>query len=230
MTMEKLITEVHLLPEICSIIENAKKEITLICPFMELHHSISRALNKHLSSKNIQIKILYGKHTNGGHYKLSEKDLQFLKTFPNIEIRYNNKLHAKYYANESIALSTSLNLNHSSHNNNLEFGFRINLFNSGIAVDVLNYINAIIDESDLIFKNGPEIKSNIIESELSVIYEIRKEHPNAYEKWSPKDDSELEKLFCEKKTIDELSSIFKRQPSAIRARINKLELLEKYGQ
>lgn len=54
------------------------------------------------------------------------------------------------------------------------------------------------------------------------------EHKNAYEKWTSEDDEKLEVLFCEGKSITELSEFFKRNEGAIHARINKLELKEKY--
>lgn len=52
---------------------------------------------------------------------------------------------------------------------------------------------------------------------------------NAYEKWTIEDDEKLEILFCEGKKVKELSEIFKRNNGAIRSRIKKLELKEKYG-
>lgn len=61
------------------------------------------------------------------------------------------------------------------------------------------------------------------------VEEIRKSIPNAYEKWTLTDDEKLEKLFCEQKTVNELSEIFKRKKGAIESRIKKLELKEKYG-
>lgn len=51
---------------------------------------------------------------------------------------------------------------------------------------------------------------------------------NAYEKWTVEDDEKLEILFCEGKTVKELTEIFQRKPGAIRSRIKKLELKEKY--
>jgi hypothetical protein len=51
---------------------------------------------------------------------------------------------------------------------------------------------------------------------------------NAYEKWTVEDDEKLEILFCEGKTVKELTQIFQRKPGAIRSRIKKLELKEKY--
>ena len=52
---------------------------------------------------------------------------------------------------------------------------------------------------------------------------------NAYEKWSAEDDAKLEVLFCEGKKAIELSEIFKRDRGAIRSRIKKLKLQEKYA-
>jgi phosphatidylserine/phosphatidylglycerophosphate/cardiolipin synthase-like enzyme len=226
--MEKLITGIHLPAEICSLIDQAENKIQLVCPFIELHHHFKRSLKRHVNNKNIHIAILYGKYSNNEHYKLNETDLDFLKTFPNIEVRYNFRLHAKYYGNEKNGLITSLNLNNSSHHNNLEFGIRIDLKKSTISNDVVTYINEIFEESEVIHccvpKEQPEKKNYFLHIE-----KIKERHANAYERWSLKDDNMLEQLFCEGKSIEELSETFKRQPSAINARINKLELLEKYG-
>lgn len=60
------------------------------------------------------------------------------------------------------------------------------------------------------------------------VEEIRKKHGQAYMPWSEEDDEKLELLFCEGKSIKELASIFERKEGAIRSRIKKLELKEKY--
>ena len=57
----------------------------------------------------------------------------------------------------------------------------------------------------------------------------RIEHPNAYKPWCQMDDDRLEQLFCEGKSIKELSNIFLRNQGAIRSRIKRLELEEKYS-
>lgn len=56
----------------------------------------------------------------------------------------------------------------------------------------------------------------------------RVDHPNAYMPWTQEDDDKLERLFCEGKTTKELSGIFQRKQGAIRSRVKKLELKEKY--
>lgn len=58
--------------------------------------------------------------------------------------------------------------------------------------------------------------------------EKQQAHKNAYERWATEDDEKLELLFCEGKTIKELSVIFARNEGAIESRIKKLELREKY--
>ncbi len=51
---------------------------------------------------------------------------------------------------------------------------------------------------------------------------------NAYKKWTKKEDEKLEKLYCKNTSVNQLSNILGRNKGAIRSRINKLELIEKY--
>ena len=227
--MDKIITGIHLPSELCSLIEKAEEKIYIICPFIELHHHFKRALKKHVANDQIQIVVLFGKFTNNTHYKLIEEDSEFLKSFPNIRILYHSRLHAKFYANEKTALVTSLNMNHSSHNNNLEYGISIDIESSPLARDLFSFIDEIISESELVFEKKPAEKILANSNVLPKITAFRESFPKAYERWTPADDEKLEKLFCEKKSIDEIARVFQRQTSAIRARINKLELYEKYA-
>jgi|SRR5690554_1780569 len=60
------------------------------------------------------------------------------------------------------------------------------------------------------------------------IERIREKHKQAYMPWTEEDDERLELLYCEGKSVKELSSMFERKEGAIRSRIKKLELKEKY--
>lgn len=53
-------------------------------------------------------------------------------------------------------------------------------------------------------------------------------YPMANQPWTPEDDNRLELLFCEGRKPAELAKIFGRKDGAIRSRIKKLELKEKY--
>lgn len=59
--------------------------------------------------------------------------------------------------------------------------------------------------------------------------EKRKTNRNAYQPWTNEDDNRLELLYCEGISISDLSNEFGRNSGAIRSRIKKLELKEKYG-
>lgn len=60
------------------------------------------------------------------------------------------------------------------------------------------------------------------------VYACRQEFPNAYDPWSEADDMMLTKMWHEGATPEELSTHFKRKPSAILVRSKKLGL-EKEG-
>ncbi len=61
------------------------------------------------------------------------------------------------------------------------------------------------------------------------VIEIREKFPNAYKAWSNDDDDKLELLYCEGKTTKEIAAYFGRDLGAVRSRIKKLEIKEKYA-
>jgi hypothetical protein len=85
----------------------------------------------------------------------------------------------------------------------------------------LSITKALIAEAEVLYENEPEKAYDISE--------IRKTFKKAYEPWTEEADEKLELHFCEGKTIKELSEIFGRNEGAIRSRIKKLELKEKYA-
>jgi hypothetical protein len=160
-------------------------------------------------------------------YVLNESDLDFLKKSKNIEIYYHPELHAKYYANEQNSIFTTLNLNMYCHKN-VEYGICFET-NHQVSKDVQSFISDIIGESKKKYACYPEVvKNNNISTKKPGILEIKEKYTNAYERWSSEDDLKLEEMFCKGADIDEISSFFKRQPSAISARLVKLEFAEKY--
>jgi superfamily I DNA/RNA helicase/predicted RNA-binding Zn-ribbon protein involved in translation (DUF1610 family) len=66
------------------------------------------------------------------------------------------------------------------------------------------------------------------ESKGHNIDKIRQIHKTAYKPWTQELDDELELLYCEGKKVSELATHFGRTSGAIRSRIKKLELNEKY--
>ncbi len=64
-------------------------------------------------------------------------------------------------------------------------------------------------------------KSNSVEA-------MRETYTSAYRRWSEEKDNELTVMFCEGAQVKEMAKYFGRTTGAIRARIKKLELREKY--
>ena len=85
----------------------------------------------------------------------------------------------------------------------------------------ISITKALTEEAEVLYGKKPEKAYDISE--------IRKTHRKAYEPWAEEADEKLELLFCEGKTVKELSQILERNEGAIRSRIKKLELKEKYA-
>jgi hypothetical protein len=163
--MAKFITGDELNSELSKLIETAEQELYLISPFIKLHERIKEKLRLLAKDPIVEIIIVYGKKRNN----LEGADLQFLTNLPNIEIRYEARLHAKYYANEVDGLLTSMNLVEFSHNNNIEFGVLTkssslsfwNRISADNEVDdaAFNYFLDVVADSELCFKRTPKFKN-----------------------------------------------------------------------
>ena len=85
---------------------------------------------------------------------------------PNIKIVHDERLHAKFYANESRSLLTSMNLYDFSQDNNIEVGVEsVNsniLKRSGLDAESWNYFNNVIDSAQVVFDRKPKYKKGIM--------------------------------------------------------------------
>ena len=97
---------------------------------------------------------------------------------------------------------------------------------NGVSTTTLNNVCKILEEDEL------HKKAYIMEfiKARSLSFEVtRLKYPNYLKPWSESDDETLERLWCEGKSVKELAELFGRNPGAIDARIEKLELVEKYS-
>lgn len=83
---------------------------------------IKDELTRKKENANLNLVVVFGKHTDEATTNIIENDIAFLKSFPAVRICYNKNLHANFYANEFGCLITSLNLNQFATNNNIETG------------------------------------------------------------------------------------------------------------
>lgn len=140
----------QLIAAVESLIKESKQELLLVSPFIDLDKRIQDALKEKIELPNFKLQVLFGKNENN-YYKSVKKDsFDFLRQFPNIEIRYNERLHAKYYKNDYNMIFTSMNLYDYSLAKNIEVGVLFNVAYKGLIGKVLtgteNLINNGIDK------------------------------------------------------------------------------------
>lgn len=172
--MAQFLTPQEVKKEVKNIFTDAELGITIVSPFIKLDKTLKECLIKHVNNPDFHIELLFGKNERDKAKSLSTFDIEFFKQFQNIEIRYNENLHAKYYANENKSIITSLNLHTFSIANNIEVGVMFerkfgaglaNLISSNLANDynsdkeAYEYFDSIFEKSELIFmKNIKEKK------------------------------------------------------------------------
>ena len=178
--MAKFLKGNELNSEIEKIFEVAQSQIVLISPYIKLHDRYKASLKTKLDNPSLEIVILFGKNEDDVSKSMKINDLEFFKKFPNIEIRHEKRLHAKYYANESKAIMTSMNLYGYSQNNNIESGILMETSLKG-SITGLNeldknswdYFKRVIEQSELLFKKQPNFeKKNILSATKYIGSEI----------------------------------------------------------
>src|SRR5690625_1598201 len=107
--MAKFLQGNELNAELEKIFKNAKQQLILISPYIKLHDRYISTLQAKKDNPNLELIILFGKNEEDMSKSMKQEDFNFFKEFPNIEIRYEKRLHAKYYCNDLSAILTSMN-------------------------------------------------------------------------------------------------------------------------
>lgn len=168
--------------EIGKLFEEAEEQIILISPYIKLHDHYASIFRAKKDNPKLHIIIVFGKNENDLSKSMKEDDFNFFKDFPNIEIHYEKRLHAKYYSNENSAILTSMNLYDYSQDHNIEAGIltqattleklATKLWNGeeGLDATACKYFQLVIKQSDLLFKKVPEYDKGIIGTGLNKKY------------------------------------------------------------
>lgn len=169
--MARFLTGNALNLELENIFEEAREYLLIISPYIKLHERYISALIKKKDNHNLEIIVVFGKNEEDMSRSMKQSDFDFFKQFPNIEIRYEKRLHAKYYANEDAAILTSMNLYSYSQDTNIEAGVltKVTLINGlvntirnseGLDEQAWNYFGqTVVEQSELLFKKAPEYES-----------------------------------------------------------------------
>jgi hypothetical protein len=164
--MAKFIKGQSLNGEVENIFSNSKNQIIIITPYIKLHTHYQKALSSKKSDDKLSIVIVFGKNKDDKTKSFDKDTFEFFSEFPNIKICYQENLHAKYYANESNAIITSMNLYEYSQNNNIEAGILtknsiIKPLGDTIDDEAWDFFKQVIDGAELLYEKKPVYESGI---------------------------------------------------------------------
>ncbi len=160
--------------ELENIINEANKELLLVSPFIRFHHRFKQCLLAKQKKDRLNIKVVFGKNEENPSKSISKEEVSFLSQLPNIEIRYESRLHAKFYANEKRVLITSMNLYDYSQDNNVEAGILVsaNFFDhvlkllkvreNNVENEARRYFDKVFSTSESILKKIPEYEKSMM--------------------------------------------------------------------
>ena len=166
--MAKFLSGNKLNAAIEDLFDQALTEITIISPYIKLHQSFASVLLKKKEMPKLRIIIVFGKNEENLTKSMIHSDFDFFKEFPNIEIKYQKNLHAKYYSNEECAILTSMNLHSYSQDNNIEAGIQFNytllrelskMVQDSVDDQAAEYFKTVIKQSTLLYSRLPEFES-----------------------------------------------------------------------
>ena len=98
-----------------NIIRNAKKDVVLVSPFLQLSQTFLERL-KEAELHKVHITIIYGKD------QLQTNEAEQLSQLKKLDLYYLDNLHAKCFYNESELVITSMNMYNFSEQVNREMG------------------------------------------------------------------------------------------------------------
>lgn len=209
--MAKFLTGNELNLEVERIFARATEKIIIISPFIKLHDRYASVLRSKKENDKLEIIIVFGKNEDNISKSINLDDFHFLKEFPNIQIRYEKQLHAKYYANENAAILTSMNLYNYSQDNNIEAGVmakRVLFSSDSLDEQAWIYFDRVIEQAELLFHAVPQYESTMLgltkrfkESKIE-IHKLTDFFENRY-----KDEFSKRKDFYETKKVESLQQI-----------------------
>lgn len=169
--MVEFVSDNEISVSINGMIKDAKEHIWLISPYIKLHHTLQSALNDLKERQHIKLVVVFGKNEEDFTKSFSSDEIEYFKSLPNIQIYYEPRLHAKYYANENDGMITSMNLYAFSQNENKEVGV---FLDSSSFKEANNYFNGLIRDASLVYHKEPVFKEGGLFSKKTYIESVIK--------------------------------------------------------
>jgi hypothetical protein len=168
--MATFLTQKDLEEKITDIIFNAKDKLLIFSPYIKLDDYFTRLFSNHIKNPEVHIIIVFGKNEDNKGKSLRKEDFEFFRQFPKISIFYLKDLHAKYYANESEGVITSINLHDYSFRNNIEFGVHsrfnalgsLNPLSDNLDNAAWNTAMEFTKQAEAVFIRRPQIQKKLL--------------------------------------------------------------------
>jgi len=177
--MAKFITGEELNKTIYDIIWEADRELLIVSPFIKLDDYFKQLFEKHKYNHKLRIVIVFGRNEGRPSKSLRKEDFAFFTQFKNISIVYCPPLHAKYYANDTDGLITSINLYDTSFRTNVEYGvyFPVKLTDlliTSAEAKAYQYTLDLIEQHPAVFVKRPVYEKGLLSKtylESTVLYD-----------------------------------------------------------
>lgn len=165
--MPKFTTGKELEDAVYSIIWEAERNLLIVSPYISLGNYFRELFDKHLTNPRLHITLIFGKNEDRINKSLNKADLDYFLQFPNISIVYVPALHAKYYANDTMGVVTSINLYDYSFRNNIEFGVLyerkgISLIGKNTDTEVWDASMGMANEHEVVFIRRPVFQKGFL--------------------------------------------------------------------
>lgn len=148
------------------VIREANVTLVLISPYIRLHHRTVDELLRLKDKPEVEVTVCFGKSQGKYSGSFHPDAIELLQSLPNIQIVYDERLHAKFYGNEESALITSMNLYDYSQDNNIEVGVWCSVDegrSSGkLFQDAHDYFSKVVNNAELVFDREPEFESKLL--------------------------------------------------------------------
>jgi len=153
--MVKFLNRTQARGEVESILTNARNDIVIVSPWININDDLISRLTDAGANRNVKMTMV-----------CREKDLRpevrkKVEQIPNLELYFNEKVHAKCFYNETYMVITSLNLYDSSTGDNWEMGV---LLSSGQPDDKSAFNDAKNEAQFIIRESSQNKKASRIET------------------------------------------------------------------
>ncbi|SCY00333.1 hypothetical protein SAMN05192588_0678 [Nonlabens sp. Hel1_33_55] len=207
-----------------NIITDTKKFLFITSPFIKLDDHFRERFDLIKNNPSIYLQIMFGKNENDFYRSVRTEDLEYFKTFPNVSIIYEPRLHAKSYSNENNGIVTSMNLYDYSAENNVEYGIwfgRTKLAEKVYEVHLDNHYKILEESAHCLFIKRPVFKTAIFG--LSKNYTKSETLLDLFDSFDPS-DSEYERIVYQ--DIDVISLDEKDLVPVLKSRSEKRSEME----